>query len=250
MVKKSIDLITEKAQIKEDIAYFELNIPFTKLESEDEVSSHLTHEMLGLIDEESRVNIGYFESKKKGLLPPSFLLAFQRFCLKEDFKNYLSDTTDKDRFEWAIMSLLSLTNIPTIWLPSKWFKEVRDSLVTKEGKSVGGIDGLGYSKKDQRSTLLLIGCTLGDIKDDIEKMINVKRELEKEVGPDVTILQAIFAQRKVSAGLDEQAGKSHIAIFDIDRIKNLYESIEKGATTESVISMIRYYATPHDLGAW
>ncbi|MCP8321816.1 MAG: hypothetical protein H3Z52_12905, partial [archaeon] len=117
-------------------------------------------------------------------------------------------------------------------------------------KSVGGIDGLGYSKKDQRSTLLLIGCTLGDIKDDIEKMINVKRELEKEVGPDVTILQAIFAQRKVSAGLDEQAGKSHIAIFDIDRIKNLYESIEKGATTESVISMIRYYATPHDLGAW
>jgi hypothetical protein len=193
----------------------------------------LIHKKYGIIDNYyGKFSLSFLISKKYGQKLPPFLSTFQKFCSEEDYKDSLFKTTDKDRFEWGVINLFSLANIPAIWLKNH-------DVLRVNGTSIGGVDGIAYIEYYEHPTLLLIGCTSGVIKDDIEKIFNIKKTLLAHLRiENIEILPIVISQKTPSRGMQKLAKESNVAILGPDELSAILQDIKRGESSHAVLNKI------------
>jgi hypothetical protein len=199
-----------------------------------EIKISLAHEKFGIIDDfYDRFSLSYLISKNKMRAQP-FLSAFHKFCSIEEYEKLLMKTTNSQEFEWAVMSLFSLANIPTIWLGrSKKYETIRVNGVT-----IGGVDGIAFIEYYGYPTLLLINCTSHVIKEeDLGIIFNIKENLIKDL-KKLKILPIIVSQRIPSESLRESAKKSGITIIGPKELNDILQDIKNGRSSYEILAKI------------
>lgn len=188
---------------------------------------------------DTTVSMAYLRKKGKLILDESSIWTqrysithqiFDKFCGENEFGHSLFKTTDREKFEWAVMCLLSLAGFNSIWL--------KDYDVLRNGKTIGGIDGLAlFTPEIGEPTIMLVGCTTGIVKDDIEIIENVKTKLKEGV-KNVTLAPVIFTSKYVTSGMKELAEKSNIVLIGPDEMKSMSDLAKKGETVETIYRQV------------
>lgn len=197
------------------------------------VQISLIHKEYGTVDGYyGKFSLSSLISKRYERKLSPFLATFHKFCSIKSYESLFFKTPNKDEFEWVVTTLFSLANIPTIWLRN------HDQLII-DGQTIGGVDGIAYVEWFEQPTLLLIGCTLGVIKDDIETIVNVKETLLKHLRiANLNILPIIVLQKVPSKGVRSSAKKSGVAIIGLEELKSLLQDVMKNKSVYEILSKI------------
>jgi len=196
------------------------------------VQISLIHKEYGKIDGYyGKFSLSNLISKRYERKLPPFLATFHKFCPIKSYESSFKKSS-KDEFEWAVATLFSLANIPTIWLRN------HDQLII-DGQTIGGVDGIAYVEWFEQPTLLLIGCTLGVIKDDIETIVNVKEALRKHLRiANLNILPIIVLQKVPSKGIRSSAKKSGVAIIGLEELKSILQDVIRNKSVYEILDKI------------
>ena len=155
-----------------------------------------------------------------------------KFCSEQDLYKHLQGTVTED-FEWASATLLSLCDARAIQLLRKYRY---DTLAIAGRNDPGGADILAMISE----RIVLVDCTQGPLKDNVEKLVNVVMELEQQFGQtnSIKMLPMIITSKYVSGGELQKANQSGIVVLDQTLLKEILAGISNSTASQILNGII------------
>jgi len=164
------------------------------------------------------------------LRPTLPLKAFENFWSEDRFARCLRGELGDKRFEWSVVTLLTLCGLKVIW--TGW---------TKGQVALGGTDFLAYHK----DTWIVGECTIGAVKGEkIDRLLESTSRIRKSLGlvelsTKGNIAPVIFTCSKVSEGTRKSATDSGVKVKGLDDIMRILDDMKRNKPPQEIVNFIR-----------